>query len=144
MAADMLTLPLWDQLGPEEADEAARELGRRLPAEFRFQGLKGCTLRQQHHRIAFYQWNKRSFVLIPGADAWLGYDRKHAFQPTDAQREAWEEARRWDENLPELDVYLDIHLTPLRQVHIEPILLEIKATDNPRRTTHAEITEKLA
>jgi hypothetical protein len=144
MTSDLLTLPLWDQLGLEECDQTARAVARRLPAEFRYLGLQSCAVGEQKHRVAFFSWQRRTFALVPGADAWLGYDRDRPFQPSAAQREAWQEARLWDENLPELDVHLDVHLTPLRNVAVEPFLMEVKAADNPRRTSHAGVTANLA
>lgn len=128
-----LLLEQWKQLSIAECEEVARELERRLPERFRFHRVSPCMLGDQKHRVAFFEWegppegyDRSFFALIPGGEAQLGYDRAHPFEPDEQQRASWEQ-----ESAPmihkTLNEYLDMVLTPLRRVFIEPFLLEVIA-----------------
>jgi hypothetical protein len=66
MAADLPTLEVWDTLPSQEREEIARALEKRLPAQFRFDGLEIHQLGEQQHVVAFYRWSKNT--QRPGED----------------------------------------------------------------------------
>lgn len=132
--AEMLTLSRWDQLDSLVQEEAAYAVAARLPEPFRFDGLETHELGQQCHRVAFFTRNEARFALIPGGPATLGY-APGSFFPTEAHLQSWEEFRsEWSEIVPEstLESYLEHELTPLRQVTLQPFLLEAEATGGAR------------
>lgn len=132
--AEMLTLSCWDQLDSSAQEEAAYGIAARLPEPFRFDGLETHEPGQQRHRVAFFTWNEARFALIPGGPATLGY-ASGSFFPTEAHLQSWEEFRsEWSEIVPEstIESYLEHKLTPLRQVTLQPFLLEAEATGGSR------------
>lgn len=160
--AEMLTLSRWDQLDSPAQEEAAYAVASRLPEPFRFGGLEHHELGQQHHRVAFFIWNEARFALIPGGLATLGY-APGSFFPTEAQLQSWEETRSEFSNIalkfPTIESYLEDVLTPLRQVILQPFLLEVEATggirriykdgqltlkNKPIRVTHSQVQGRLA
>ncbi len=127
MDHELLDLARWDALGDGEREAAGRALARELPAPFAFTGIEAHELGEQQHRVATFDWHGAKFVLIPGGEVTLGYDRDRPFVPTAAQWEDWEGTR--EEYGVGLDEYLDYSLTPLRTVTIAPFLVEAVATD---------------
>lgn len=127
----------WDQLTSEECEELALTVARELPPMFHFDRLETHTLGNQQHRVAFYTWTPsgvdydkqvRLFALIPGGLATLGYDRTHPFTPAPNQQQSWQQETINPEKYGytySLESYLNRVLTPLRQVEIQPFLLEI-------------------
>lgn len=131
-----LMLDQWDRFSLAECEEVARDLGRALPAPFRFHKVGMCTLGDQRHHVAFFEWagppnasDHAFFVLISGGEATLGYDRDHPFVPNRQQKKSWEEEiQRAGMFNDSLDMFLDQVMTPLRHVSIQPFLLEMLAT----------------
>jgi hypothetical protein len=128
MQATDLELPTWDRLASPQRSELAHAVLLTLPAEFRFLGLETYTLTDQQHEVAVYVWRDVArFILVPGGDATLGYDRATPFTPSAEQAASWAETERaYHLDLP---TYLDRTLTPLRHVHLAPFLLAAEATD---------------
>lgn len=121
----------WETFSPTECEEVARRLETLLPTGFRFHKVGRCTLSNQIHLIAFFEWfgypegyDQAFFALIPGGNVLLGYDRRNPFHPSQHQLDSW---KRETEPLFEkpLDIYLDLVMTPLRQVTLQPFLLEV-------------------
>jgi hypothetical protein len=133
---ELLTLEQWDCFGFSECEAIARDLGRELPASFRFHKIETCSLDDQKHHIAVFEWaglpkgyHQGFFALIPGGQATLGYDRKHPFVPNKQQQKSWQdETQKTRMFSGTLDEFLDKTMTPLRHVSIEPFLLETLAT----------------
>jgi hypothetical protein len=131
-----LMLEQWDRFEPIECEEIARQLDKTLPNSFRFHTIETCSLSNQRHHIAVFEWAglpegfyQGFFALIPGGQATLGYDRVHPFVPSEQQHESWvQETQRTGMFTGTLDELLDLEMTPLRQVSLEPFLLEIWAT----------------
>ena len=131
-----LMLERWDHFSLAECEEVARDLNKALPASFRFHKVELCTLGDQKHHVAFFEWSgpprgfsHAFFVLIPGGEVTLGYDRNHPFIPTSQQQTSWEEeTQRTGMFDATLGTFLDQVMTPLRQVSIQPFLLEMIAT----------------
>ncbi|HLZ61259.1 MAG TPA: hypothetical protein VKR06_30275 [Ktedonosporobacter sp.] len=131
-----LMLDQWDRFELSECEEVARDLDRVLPASFRFHTLKTCSLSGQKQHAAVFEWaglpednHHGFFVLIPGGEPTLGYDRDHPFLPTRHQQESWEQETVQTQMFAgSLDTFLDQVMTPFRQVSIEPFLLEVLAT----------------
>lgn len=131
-----LMLDQWDRFELPECEEIAHDLDRVLPASFRFHKIETCTAGEQKHRVAVFEWaglpesyQHGFFALIPGDQATLGYDREHPFLPDSQQLASWvEETQRTGMFTGALDTFLDKVMTPLRQVSMEPFLLEVLAT----------------
>src|SRR5437660_487440 len=66
MVDPRLNLPDWDALSSAEREAAARDIGGRLPAAFRFAGLERHSLGDQAHEVAVFTHGDSAFVLIPG------------------------------------------------------------------------------
>ena len=80
-----LLLDQWDRFELSECEEIAHALDRALPASFRFHKMETCSLSDQNHRVAVFEWAglpQGFFALIPGGCATLGYDREHPFVPS--------------------------------------------------------------
>jgi hypothetical protein len=130
-----LLLDQWDRFELSECEEIAQALDRALPASFRFHKVETCSLSDQNHRVAVFEWaglpqghHQGFFALIPGGRATLGYDREHPFVPSEQQHESWvNETQQTGMFSRTLDTFLDRTMTPLRQVSLEPFLLEIVA-----------------
>lgn len=129
----VLLLDQWDQLNMTECEDVAHELGKHLSGPFRFHKVSTYILGQQKHTVALFEWNgppegydHSFFVLIPGGKATLGYDRAHPFLPNQMQQESWNQHTEQMVGKT-LDNYLDLVMTPIRQVTIEPFLLEVLA-----------------
>ena len=76
-----LMLDQWDRLNLAGCEEIARDLSKDLRGAFHFHKVGRCALADQHHQVAFFEWDGRPegydnvfFVLIPGGEATLGYD----------------------------------------------------------------------
>lgn len=129
-----LMLDQWDRLTLTECEEVARDLEKELPAPFRFHLVETCALGEQSHQVAFFEWagppqgyDHAFFALIPGGEPTLGYDRDHPFVPSQQQKESWinETEKAFDYTL---EVFLDMVMTPLRYITIQPFLLEVLET----------------
>jgi hypothetical protein len=123
---DDLMLPRWDSLAPEVRHSLAVRVAEDLP-EFRFEGIETHSLGSQTHHVAFFTREGARFALIPGAETTLGYDPAQ-WPPNDLEREAWSAFRRSQPyTYPSLEEYIQRFLSPARQVHIDPFLLEAAA-----------------
>ena len=131
-----LQLEQWDRFELSACEEIARELWKVLPTPFRFYKVETCSLGDQQHHVAIFEWagyfdvsHHGFFALIPGAETTLGYDREHPFVPTEHQKESWEEeTERTGMFNGTLASFLDQMMTPFRHVRIEPLLLEVLPT----------------
>jgi hypothetical protein len=121
------TLDEWDQLDGAEQEEIARRLATWLPSPFRYVEVKRYALGSQEHSVAFFDWTGALFALIPGGEVTLGYDPSQPFIPDSVQLRSWREfADRWlGEQDHDLQAYLVTFLTPIRQVTMQPFLLEV-------------------
>jgi hypothetical protein len=119
---EFLQLDLWDQLDAREAEAVGRALARCLPAPWTFDSVERHQSGGQARQVAFFRWQGVRFALIPGGTVTLGYDRSRPYVPPPALLEEWEE-----QGYADLATYLDTRLTPLRQVTLEPFLLEVEA-----------------
>jgi hypothetical protein len=141
-----LMLDQWDRFSRAECEKVARDLEGELPASFRFHKVETCTLGDQKHHVAFFEWAGSPhayyhafFVLIPGSEATLGYDRDHPFIPTQQQKKSWEkETQQTGLFNDTLDGFLDQVMTSLRRVTIQPFLLETLATPLELPPTYEE------
>lgn len=132
----LLMLDQWDRFSFSECEAIARDLDSVLPASFRFHKIEACSLGDQRHHVAVFEWaglpdgyHKGFFALIPGGPATLGYDREHPFVPDQQQQASWENETQKTRMFPgTLEAFLDQTMTPLRHVHIDPFLLETQAT----------------
>jgi hypothetical protein len=127
MEREFLQLDYWDQLDAVSAEKVARTLGQLLPPPWKFHALAFHELGDQRRHVAFFDWNKKTFALIPGGKITLGYDRRHPFVPTEAQLRDWQataEEYGWS-----LKSFFHRCLTPLRRVELAPFLLEVKAVE---------------
>lgn len=91
----LLMLDQWGRFELSECEKIARDLEKALPAAFRFHAIQSCSLGDQQHAIAIFEWVDLSevsrqgfFVLIPGGQATLGYDREAPFVPNPQQQES--------------------------------------------------------
>src|SRR5262245_47215329 len=123
----VLRLEEWDDLTSSECEEVAHEVNRALPSPFRFDGIEAHELGDQKHMVSFFRWNDRRFALIPGADATLGFDRSQPFLPTEEEIASWMVTKRRHRTV--LADFLESALTPVRQVTIHPLLLEVQSVD---------------
>lgn len=130
-----LQLDQWDRFSLAECEEVAHDLWKVLPAPFRFHKVKTCSLDDQQHHVAVFEWagypdgyHHRFFALIPGGEATLGYDREHPFVPNQHQKESWAEETERTGMFGPLDAFLDQFMTPFRHVLIEPFLLKVLPT----------------
>ena len=136
----LLMLDQWDCFESIECEEIARNLEQALPAPFRFHAITPYSLGDQQHAIAVFEWADRSsvprqgfFALIPGGQVTLGYDRESPFVPNARQQESWVNETQGTGPFTEtLDEFLNVIMTPLREVHLDPFLLEVRATHLPR------------
>jgi hypothetical protein len=121
----LATLSWWDALLEPEQQQAARDVLTYLPKGFSFLRIFGYELGSQRHNVAVYAWKCLAFSLIPGGMVTLGYDPNVAI-PTPEQRQNWEEETQEDVGGRSLDEFLHTwpHLTPLREVTIEPFLMQ--------------------
>src|SRR5260221_12521502 len=126
----VLQLEQWDRFSPAECEEIARELWKVLPAPFRFHKVETCSLGDQQHYVAVFEWagypedhHRGFFALIPGGEITLGYDREHPFVRTEHQQASWEEEKERTGvfNGP-LASFLDPFMTPLPHVSLNPFL----------------------
>ncbi|MDQ2716367.1 MAG: formylglycine-generating enzyme family protein [Chloroflexota bacterium] len=130
-----LLLKQWDRFSLAECEEITRDLDRILPASFRFHIIKTCSFSDQKHHIAIFEWAglpegyyKGFFALIPGGQATLGYDREHPFVPDQQQQASWvKETQETGMFTGTLAALLDLTMTPLRHISLEPFLLEVLA-----------------
>lgn len=143
-------LDQWDHHEPGECEEIAHHLEQALPASFHFSTLESCSLGDQKHHVAIFERaafpsgsRQGFFALIPGGQATLGYDREHPFVPSAQQQESWiQETQEGGMFEGTLDAFLDRVMALLRQVSLNPFLLEIEAAPLPRnwRTLQGKIT----
>jgi hypothetical protein len=142
----LFMLDQWDRFKLTECEEIARDLDKVLPASFRFHTIETCSSGNQKRHIAVFEWAglpegyyQGFFALIPGGPVTLGYDREHPFVPNRQQRESWiNETQRTGMFTGTLDEFLDMTMTPLRHVSLEPFLLEMQATSLQPPPTYDE------
>jgi hypothetical protein len=128
-----LQLDQWDRYSLVECEAVARDLWKFLPAPFRFHKVETCSLGDQKHNVAIFEWtgypeghHHGFFALISGGETTLGYDREHPFVPNEHQKESWEEeTEKTGMFNGTLASFLDRLMTPLRHISIEPFLLEV-------------------
>lgn len=119
-------LDTWDGLATAQRVAAAQALAESQQG-FRFEGIKVCALGGQAREVAFFRHGGARFALVPGhPSAVLGYDRERPFRPTPAQAGDWADSLQ-PEFGQTLNDFLDECLSPLRQVTIVPLLVEVEA-----------------
>jgi hypothetical protein len=135
MEREFLQLSIWDRLNEREAEQIAQALARCLPAPFAFDHVELHRLGRQQHHVAVFYWGDLRFSLIPGEHAWLGYDAEHPFIPDEQQWKSWDLATNtFGIDLAEV---LRQRLTPLRQVDLQPFLLQTHSERLPQ-ASHSE------
>ena len=117
-------LSLWDALTSAERGTIAAGVVASLPAPWRFLRLEVHSQGGVTHEIAFFDYDGVSFALLPGsARAVLGYDRANPWGPApELVPDIQATNSEWGYGL------LDWGMTPLRQVLIEPFLVETCST----------------
>jgi hypothetical protein len=129
MSLDLLHRRTWDTLSAEECEVVARDMvADRLPAGFTFLAVKRCEMGDQRRWVAQFEWRGAAFSLIPGGDATLGYDQTLLPYAAGVEGELWRLLGAEEGTLP---------LTPVRQAHIRPFLLEVSAKHQPDVPDHA-------
>jgi hypothetical protein len=115
----------WNSVAAADCEGFAMRVARRVPG-FGFEGVERCSQGRQPHFVAFLSWNAARFALIPGGHATLGYDPADPWHPNEEEREEWDRFRsEGNEDLPPLEEYIPRFLSPLRNVRMEPFLLEV-------------------
>lgn len=137
MEREFLQLSYWDQFTANEAEAAGRALARSLPAPWAFAGVEHHAMGDQQRQVAFFTWEGGRFALIPGGEVTLGYDRGRPFVPDKRSLAEWQRnsQREIDKDWAS---FLDRCLTPLRQVTLAPLLLEVEAVPCDRVVTSEE------
>jgi hypothetical protein len=134
---ELLALPVWDQFDASTAEAVARSVERCLPEPWRYARVAWHVVGDQRRHVAFFDWNRTEFALIPGGEVTLGWNRgdRSQFDPAlvlDAQADL-------SQNSDDYDIwqYLNDHLSDYRTRAIPPLLAEIglrsrKAADHTR------------
>lgn len=143
-ARSLPDLKQWDELSRDACEQVAMDLTQRLPETFHYVKLEHHALGVQQHTIAIFSWSPSEraealqFAFLPGGTATLGYDRNHPFVPTSAQHKSWqEETVGRGYSTETLHAFLDQVMTPFRQVNIEPMFIQVIAT-NPRKPPYID------
>lgn len=118
----LLDLGRWDALSTPVQELVAEAVEALLGQGFCSLGLKTCTQGDQHHVIARYERGERLFSLVPGGRVTLGWDRKDVAL-TSMQRAAWNQAND-DPAFVRFEQLLDLYFTRLREVALDPLLVE--------------------
>ncbi|HTI15105.1 MAG TPA: SUMF1/EgtB/PvdO family nonheme iron enzyme [Dictyobacter sp.] len=129
------TLEQWDRLSFQECQNVVDTIVGILPPDFQSVKLETCQMGNQQRYMAFFEWHSKNesslFVFIPGGNVTIGYDRTHPFLLTPAQLHNFQQETVARGYLScTLDVFLDRVLTSLRQVIIQPCLLQVHATSS--------------
>ena len=94
---ELLTLPVWDQFDASTAESVARAVERCLPEPWSFARVEWHECGGQRRHVALFDWNGTEFVLVPGADAVLGFDPGRPGGVSAALVAEWQEhAREFD------------------------------------------------
>lgn len=120
-----LTLDRWSALSRQEQEEQAARLAGRLPGGFTFQGVTRFSLGGQENRLAEFELEGRPFVLLPGGEVKIGFDRERAWQPNPEEAESWRyTAEDYDLTSSLVEHIHAVTLAP-RQVTLAPLLVEV-------------------
>lgn len=139
-ASPLPVLEEWKQLSQHMCEGIAKSILARLPESFRFVKVETCQLGAWQHRVAFFEWKPLSashsgilFAFLPGTRTVLGYDKMKPFLPSATQWKSWREETAEKGRTPDtLETFLEKHLTPVRQVSLQPFLLQVEATSFDR------------
>ena len=123
----LLCLPRWDELSPELRELTAKIVAALLPPEFEHAGFATCELGAQRHEIARFTGPHGDFVLVPGGRVTLGWDRSDVAL-TSLQRAAWNQAND-DPAFVRFEQFLEVYFTPLREITVHPLLVEVEARE---------------
>ena len=123
----LLELDLWDSLTNSERVAVAKAVADSL-SPFILDGLQIHSLGDQTHEIAFFRYENARFALLPGrSPATLGYDRTNPPKLTPVHAADWQSSYGQEFGVT-FEGVLDEWQTPLRQVSIAPLLMEVIAT----------------
>lgn len=129
LPAEVLHLAFWDQLNNAGAERVARMLENRLPAPWRFVRVQEHEAGGQHRSVAFFEWKEAEFALVPGGQVLLGYDSS---QPPDLTEQDWQDWEIVKPHYGNLEDYIKSTMNPLREVALEPFLLEVMSREMDR------------
>ena len=123
-----LTLERWLHLSDAERRALGKKLVMELPSGFAFVGVRTFSLGTITHPVAEFTAGERTFVLVPGGAAMLGFDPDR-FEPNA------DELASWNGSAEEfgIDASLKEHLAAAtrrpRSVVLPPFLIETRAEE---------------
>lgn len=128
----LLDLNAWDALSTDQQTAAAKGIVAQLGGAWQLERLRRCEQGGVRHVVAFLRWNDASFALLPGGTFTLGYDPQAPYLPTAAELASFRQADDFyflpDSQLPAaFESHLRRTLSPLREVHLGPFLIECEA-----------------
>lgn len=143
---EFLTLAVWDQLDRVTCEMVALALEKCLPEPWKFKDVAWYECGGQKRWVAFYTWKKpgrfqeATFALIPGGEVELGYDPKRPHKIPQRMIDDWNaELRQYypDQNIS-WETTIVAGLSPLRNVALEPYLIETHGQPKVRKKIAAE------
>jgi hypothetical protein len=109
----------WNALTEDERRAVAGQLLRQLPQGFSLVGVEG--------RVARFEHDDRTFALVPGGPARIGFDVTR-WQPSKDERKSWARTVR-EHRLPELHDYLAQVTRRPREVEVTAMLVATRPED---------------
>jgi len=135
----MLTNEWWMNASDGEAAERCRAVARSL--DLTFDRLAKRRYAGRTFRTAFFRDGDDSFALVPGGRFTLGFD-VDAFRPSQEILESYAGSAE-EYGLGNLREFLARQITPVRQVTLQPFLIEVSATSVDAETVE-ELAEQIA
>ena len=140
-----LQLQEWKSFSEAQAIYYAKKLANYLPQDIKFMGISSHSYCHQKNLIAHFEYAGSLFSLIPGAEVQIGYDAER-FCPTKEQLSSFKDTAEEYGIEEDITTYVQSITTPLRNVTILPLLVEIQPQEiglEPISHTEPEIQNLL-
>lgn len=124
-----LSLAVWEALDRDEQESRARRLVSELPEGFSFRSLETCELGGIGRRVAEFDFEGATFVLVNGGEFGVGYDDARAWEPEPDELASWEEtAEEYEVTVSFAEYISRVTLRP-RTIALQPLLVESAAAE---------------
>lgn len=119
---EQLNRAVWTELPDQEKEDTLRMLLDKLPEGFVYKGMETFERYGSSMTTGVYEYKEREFVLVPGDQVTLGWDRWQEGMDEMTAEDLQETVSEYE--IEDVDGFIRDQMSPVRQAVIEPLLVE--------------------
>ena len=117
---------VWQELNAQDKEKWMRELVRQLPEGMTYEGLQTFERFGQRTQTGVFIQEGQRFVFVPGSQVTLGWSQWQDGMDEKTSTDLHEAASNY--GVQDVGMFLASQMSPVREVHISPMLVECETT----------------